>query len=200
MRSCRKCGETKPLRMFECTNVERSWYRRECKTCTNRRRRNEGCASRAEIARRQTYQRDYSAKHSALRVARATEWAKANPERRRQNALNYYYRLADQAIQAYGGYECSWCGIDDPICLVLDHIENNGAEERRQFKYQGASFYKWLRDRGYPKGYQVLCMNCNHGKMRNGGILPASLKGRCNDHPRKRSRAKRPEAPGTPKG
>ncbi len=47
----------------------------------------------------------------------------------------------------------------------------------------GHKFYKWLRDAGYPDGFQVLCMNCNHAKYRNGGILPQTLKGRCNDYP-----------------
>ena len=182
LRECRKCGEAKPFRMFECTNVERGWYRRECKSCTNRRRSDEGQMSRAELARRQA-DREYSQVHSQRKTARAVAWNEANPERRRQNALNYYYRLSDAAIQAYGGYRCVWCGIGDPIVLTLDHIHNNGRAERRALKKQGASFYKWLRDNGYPAGFQVLCMNCNHAKARNRGVLPASLKGRCNDHP-----------------
>lgn len=183
MRTCQKCGEAKPLRMFECTNVERGWYRQECKNCTNRRRRNEGVEARAEIARRQAYARDYHTKNRVHIVAKATEWNKANPEKRRKNALNYYYRLQDAVILAYGGYRCSWCGIDDPICLSIDHVNNDGAEQRKRLKKAGASLYKWLSDEGFPPGYAVLCMNCNHGKLRNGGVLPPSLQGRCNDHP-----------------
>ena len=189
----------KPLRMFECTNIDRGWYRRECKTCTNRRTNGYAEASR-EAIRKRAYHRDYSARNSAVRVAKATEWNKANPVRRRENALNHYYRLYDAAFQAYGGYRCVWCGIDDPIVMTLDHIANDGAAQRRALRKTGAAFYKWLRDEGYPAGFQVLCMNCNHAKMRNRGVLPDSLKGRCNDHPRQRSRAKRPEAPSTPNG
>jgi ABC-type uncharacterized transport system substrate-binding protein len=33
-------------------------------------------------------------------------------------------------------------------------------------------FYKWLARNGYPSGFQILCMNCNHGKSRNGGVCP----------------------------
>lgn len=60
--------------------------------------------------------------------------------------------------------------------LSLDHIHNNGAAERRQIsgaaKSAGMLFYGWLKKRGYPPGYQVLCMNCNFGKRMNGGVCP----------------------------
>ncbi len=183
MRTCRKCGQSKPLRMFEMINVKRGWYRGECKACTNRRKRNEGTKARKEIASRVEYLKRYHEENRDHIVAKATAWNKANPERRRENALNYYYRLQDAAILAYGGYKCSWCGIDDPICLSIDHVNNDGAEQRKKHKLAGAAFYRWLRDHDYPPGYVVLCMNCNHGKMRNGGVLPPSLFGRCNDHP-----------------
>lgn len=169
--------------MFECTNIERGWYRRECLKCTSRRRREEGFRARDEIARRTAYQREYAKAHSERLVAKAASWNRANPERRRVNALNYYYRLQDAAMQAYGGYRCLWCGMDDPIVLTIDHINNDGAHMRKRLKKDGAAFYKWLRDNNYPAGFQVLCMNCNHAKMRNGGVLPERLKGRCNDHP-----------------
>lgn len=63
--------------------------------------------------------------------------------------------------------------------LSLDHVNNDGANHRRSLGYingngKGASskIWKWLRDNSYPSGFQVLCMNCNHGKARNGGICP----------------------------
>jgi hypothetical protein len=28
---------------------------------------------------------------------------------------------------------------------------------------------------GYPEGFQVLCMNCNWGRYRNGGVCPHEL-------------------------
>lgn len=192
MRKCRKCGFAKPLRMFECTNVERDWYRRECKACTLKRNRELAAQSRKAIS-------DHYLRYRDRIIERVNIWVRENPDKRRKNALNYYYRLQDAALLAYGGYRCSWCGIDDPIVLTIDHVDNDGAEHRKTVR-SGAPFYKWLRDQGYPVGYVVLCMNCNHGKMRNGGVLPESLKGRCNDHPRQGSRAKRLEAPGVPLG
>lgn len=181
---CKLCDMKKPSRLFDETATIII-----CKSCENASRKRHAEESR-------NYQREYSLANRDHKIIAAMEWAKANPDKRRKNALNYYYRLADQAILAYGGYRCIWCGIDDPIVLSLDHVENNGSVERKKHNRKGAAFYKWLRDNNYPSGYQVLCMNCNHGKMRNGGVLPPSLKDRCNDHLRQESRAELPEVPG----
>lgn len=88
-----------------------------------------------------------------------------------------------QVFEAYGGYKCACCGETEPLFLSIDHIDNNGAEERKLGLYSGSGygFYRWLRKSGFPPGYQVLCMNCNTGKHRNGGVCPhhisSSLKG-----------------------
>ena len=64
---------------------------------------------------------------------------------------------------------------------------NDSKEPLSMFKAHNgdipAEHNKWLKDNGYPSGFQVLCMNCNHAKYRNGGVLPESLKGRCIDYP-----------------
>lgn len=88
-----------------------------------------------------------------------------------------------QVFEAYGGYKCNCCGETEPMFLSIDHIDNNGAEERRSGLYSGSGygFYRWLRKSGFPPGYQVLCMNCQVGKHKNGGVCPhhssSSLKG-----------------------
>lgn len=80
----------------------------------------------------------------------------------------------DQVFAAYGGYKCACCGETEPMFLSIDHIDNNGAEERRSGLHSGSgySFYRWLRKTGFPSGYQVLCMNCQVGKHKNGGVCP----------------------------
>jgi len=64
------------------------------------------------------------------------------------------------------GMKCTKCGEEKLDVLTIDHVENNGAEHRRQLgRLGGPSFYRWLRKQGYPKdGYQVLCRNCNSSK------------------------------------
>ena len=62
------------------------------------------------------------------------------------------------------GNKCSTCLFNDIRALQIDHINNNGAEERKALggqKFSGWKFYKYLIDNNYPDGYQTLCANCN---------------------------------------
>lgn len=65
----------------------------------------------------------------------------------------------------YGG-QCQCCGEKDIDILSIDHINRNGSEHRRELfgdnsNTGGFKFYKWLSDNNYPKGFRVLCYNCN---------------------------------------
>lgn len=75
---------------------------------------------------------------------------------------------------AYGGYRCACCGVDKEDCLAIDHIYNDGSEDRsgqREGAKGGA--YASLIKRGFPGGFQVLCYNCNVRKARLGVfVLP----------------------------
>ena len=85
-------------------------------------------------------------------------WA-ASHERRRQR------RQAERLdlVEAYGG-KCVECDIDDPDVLVLDHINDDGAEHRKRVGNQNV--YTDLIKRGYPDEVQLLCANCNLRKER----------------------------------
>jgi len=181
MRTCKTCGKKKRPDAFEIVNVERGWRRHSCKEC--KRQYHRDWAKRSKDYIRQT-RREYHEANREKIIARVNEWVKENPDKRRKNRLAYYYRIQDEAIRAYGGYRCKWCGIDEPLTLTLDHINNDGAAHRKEIGTTGgAKLYVWLKRNNYPRGFQVLCMNCNYAKQRNGGVLPDSLKGRCNDYP-----------------
>ena len=69
------------------------------------------------------------------------------------------------AFSAYGGAVCKCCGENHIEFLSIDHVYNDGAKQRRELgKNKIAHFYVWLKQNGYPPGYQVLCMNCNFAK------------------------------------
>ena len=100
-------------------------------------------------------------------------------QRRQQGEhLNWNQRLRIETFKAYGGFQCICCGITEPMMLTIDHIKGHGNEHRKEclgIKYgniAGLKFYRWLRANGYPKGFQVLCFNCNCAKRRNGGVCP----------------------------
>ena len=90
-------------------------------------------------------------------------------------------KAKDEVYAAYGGYLCACCKETEVAFLSIDHVENNGAAERRAGLYKGggSAFYAWLRKQNFPPGYQVLCMNCQVGKHRNKGVCPHQT--RCND-------------------
>lgn len=74
------------------------------------------------------------------------------------------------ALEAYGGCVCACCGENEITMLTLDHIEQNGTEDRRNHpKYQGTGVYVRLRKDNYPSGFRVLCYNCNIATFRSDG-------------------------------
>jgi hypothetical protein len=70
-------------------------------------------------------------------------------------------RIRMECFEAYGGAYCQCCNEDRWQLLTLDHINGSGTKERQSIG-QGPRFYRWLSTNGYPPGYRVLCMNCNH--------------------------------------
>jgi hypothetical protein len=73
----------------------------------------------------------------------------------KKNVVNHYSK---------GQMKCS-CGFSDIRALSIDHINGNGAEERKNLfgknnRQSSNRFYRWLIKQNYPEGYQVLCANC----------------------------------------
>lgn len=64
-------------------------------------------------------------------------------------------------VMAGYGNKCVACGFDDARALALDHVNDNGAEERKYWRGKMDFFYKKIIDEGFPSAYQVLCANCN---------------------------------------
>lgn len=104
-------------------------------------------------------------------LAYQRQWLKHNKTRQYALGKERRARLKDEVFIAYGGWRCACCGEDERIFLTLDHINNNGAEERRKVG-QTYRLFSWLRRQKFPSGYQVLCFNCNCGKRDNGGVCP----------------------------
>lgn len=66
-----------------------------------------------------------------------------------------------QAVMEGYGNKCSCCGFDDPRALALDHVNNDGAEERKKWRGRMNFFYAKIIADGFPPNYQILCANCN---------------------------------------
>jgi predicted transcriptional regulator len=71
-------------------------------------------------------------------------------------------------INGYGG-KCACCGEIRVDFLTIDHINNDGKEDRKKFGRSANKLYRWLIANNFPEGYQILCMNCNFSKYLNKG-------------------------------
>lgn len=92
------------------------------------------------------------------------KWREKHPNRSRKSSDSWKLSTKIEVLTYYGKGKlaCIRCGYSDLRALSIDHIKDNGAEERRKDKTAstGTWFYSRLRRRGYPQGYQTLCMNC----------------------------------------
>lgn len=79
------------------------------------------------------------------------------------------------AIGHYGGV-CACCGERELAFLTIDHIDGGGTKHRQEVG-GGSKFYRWLITNEFPSGYQVLCANCNTGRLTNGGVCPHKQQG-----------------------
>lgn len=94
---------------------------------------------------RKLYQQTYRAKNkNLLRIKEHN-----NNLARKIKVLTYY---------AKGIPKCACCGEKHIEFLSIDHINGNGKEHRRQIKQ---NIWKWLIKNKFPKGFRVLCFNCN---------------------------------------
>jgi hypothetical protein len=118
------------------------------------------------------WQKEYRLKHKDKIKEYNKNWRLKNPERNNELGRIERDRLKLDVLNNYsnGDIKCTHCRFNDIRALQLDHIYNNGAEERReQFGDRtcaGTNFYRWIRKQNYPEGYQVLCANCNIIKLR----------------------------------
>lgn len=74
---------------------------------------------------------------------------------------NRRIRLRLEAIKRYGGV-CTCCGEKQIEFLCIDHVEGGGNKHRKTMTTK--SIGEWLYANNYPKGFQVLCFNCNSAK------------------------------------
>ena len=96
---------------------------------------------------------------------RSKDNAGKNLPRKRETARKYYknIRLAALAQYSNGKFKCACCSEPRIEFLAIDHINEDGAKHRKEVGVTRAIF-NWLKKNKYPKGFQVLCYNCNMAK------------------------------------
>lgn len=113
-----------------------------------------------------TYRRVWAANASPEKKERWNMLRRANqaahPETARAKSKRFRDKVRDLMLYAYGG-ACACCGENEPVFLTLDHIIPIKSRKRPS----SHQMYMQLRKEGWPKGYQILCYNCNHAKGMN---------------------------------
>lgn len=92
-------------------------------------------------------------------VKKGIEWAKKNMARHRESNRLSTDKIRVEVLTQYSGKppKCIKCGYSDIRALSLDLMVNG---HRKSGIPYGVKLYYRLRKEGYPKGWQVLCMNC----------------------------------------
>jgi|SRR5665213_171325 len=120
----------------------------------------------------------YRLRHNAY----IKEWRKKNPEKFHATQKRAIEKMRYDTLSHYSNGEpkCACCGEVEILFLQIDHINDDGANHRRQMVKEqgyisgGNNLPYWLKKNNYPPGFQVLCANCNWGK-RLAGKCPHQL-------------------------
>lgn len=166
---CRKCGVEK-------TDADFSKGCKSCKLCESKRKK-EFYSNPENKARKAAKDKQYSDSHPERRKRWYRTYYDKNQEKIKEKEFNRVEKLRKEVFAAYGN-KCSCCGETEPLFLTIDHVFNDGAEERKKnFGSQAGTgvgnMYRLVKKKGFPKDrYALLCYNCNCGKARNKGVCP----------------------------
>lgn len=101
---------------------------------------------------------------------RKADWYKETKKHNLQRMREWRKELWLGAVKILGPI-CRCCGETKETMLEIDHVRNNGAEERKADKKNNFKLYQRIRNgEANLNDYQVLCCNCNRSKHKNSGF------------------------------
>lgn len=150
-RPCTVCKKTFPPtpEFFHRNKAEPTGLARACKSC-------------ARAAVRKWSHENYETKIQPQLAERARKWRETNKGRDGELRRTRHKRYRVACLQHYseGNMCCNCCGESIYEFLSIDHIGGGGHQHRKDVG-QGITFLRWLINSDFPKGFQVLCHNCN---------------------------------------
>ena len=137
------------------------------KWCTN-------CAE-SDKARKSRYVKSGKCQCGRERYPSSSRLCKSCNDSHKRKAIRGQEVVKAQIYAMYGDV-CACCGESEKMFLTVDHINNDGARQKRSLNlgrsnFSSYKFQSWLINKKRP-GIQILCFNCNCGKHRNKGICP----------------------------
>jgi len=131
------------------------------------------------LEEKRKYHKEYSKKWAKNNAERYREniykWRKENPKKVRKIQRKCYLKNRDKIILKnrqkreeqkllifkHYGNKCACCGETRKEFLCIDHINGGGTKHHKELHNQGTYLYAWLIKNNFPKGFRVLCHNCN---------------------------------------
>jgi len=113
------------------------------------------------------------AKYNRENPNRKIYWKKYNDKRNKEEFTKYKrawtlkYKML--AMKHYCNSDipfCNCCGEKEIKFLTIDHINGGGSKHRKSINNN--RICHWLFKNNYPKGFRVLCMNCNFSRGKYG--------------------------------
>ena len=115
----------------------------------------------------QSYNRDIYKKNQSKILSQKRQIYHVKSDERKKLKIEvfttYSKRLSNSDVPC-----CACCGEKSYIeFLAIDHIHGRKSAKHRKGA-GGNELYRWLKDNKFPKGFQVLCHNCNSAKKDTG--------------------------------
>jgi hypothetical protein len=162
--SCACCGESNPgFLTIDHING-----------CTREERKTQGIGSRFYCwLRKNGFPEGFQTLCYNCNSGRATNGGICPHKAQKRNKTVHHRRTKLKVFNHYGR-KCACCGESNDGLLSIDHI-NGCKREMREQHGLGSHFYRWLVRNHFPEGFQTLCLSCNMGRSRNGGICPHKM-------------------------
>lgn len=107
-------------------------------------------------------------KRCQICIDKRNEWYQGSTTQAKDKKRRDDHRAA--VIEHYGG-KCVECNESNPLCLAIDHMNNDGNTHRKKINKYGSTFCQWLVYNNFPEDFQILCHNCNMKKHLQGATV-----------------------------
>ncbi len=152
--NCKDCQKEYYIKNRDRILIQRKGYRKKNK---------DKIKKQARLYRKENpnYNKEWHEKNFNYSKEYHKEYRQTNKEKRREYRRKNRLKIINHYTNA--SMSCINCGYSDVRALSIDHINNDGAEQRK-IHGTGGKFYYWLIKNDYPEGFQILCRNCNYIK------------------------------------
>jgi len=110
--------------------------------------------------RNNEYKKQYDLKNKEKKKEYAKQYDLKNQEKLKEKRKIYKFNKRIIVYNHYcnGDARCQRCGETNIKCLSIDHINSGGRKHRKEINNRSLPI--WLIQNCFPKGFQILCMNC----------------------------------------